>query len=113
MKARSFTTVVVLLLFAIAGAHAEPVTFHQSVELALRHSGMMAIATADQQRAHANYLELRNLYLPQVTVGSGLGWSYGYPMSIEGSAPTIFNVDTRQYVINVANKAFMKAAKID
>ncbi len=71
------------------------------------------MATADQQRAHANYLELRNMYIPQVTLGSGLGWSYGYPMSIEGSAPTIFNVDTRQYIINAANQAFMKAAKLD
>src|SRR5256885_13826971 len=34
-------------------------------------------------------------------------------MSIEGSAPTIFNVDTRQFVINAANKAFMNAAKLD
>jgi len=119
MKARSLSTLCVLLIavvmtvLASASAAAEPVTFRQAVELALRHSGTMAIATADQQKAHANYLELRNMYLPQVTLGSGLGWSYGYPMSIEGSAPSIFNVDTRQYVINVANQAFMKAAKLD
>ncbi|MBI2678860.1 MAG: TolC family protein [Candidatus Koribacter versatilis] len=115
MKARPFSALFVLLflLLASALAGAEPVTFRQAVELALRHSGTMAIATADQQRAHANYLELRNLYLPQVTLGSGLGWTYGYPMSIEGSAPSIFNVDTRQYVINAANRAFMKAAKLD
>src|SRR2546423_3397056 len=115
MKARPFSALFVLLLLVFAGlcANAEPVTFRQAVELALRHSGTMAIASADQQRAHANYLELRNMYIPQVTLGSGLGWSYGYPMSIEGSAPTIFNVDTRQFVINAANQAFMKAAKLD
>src|SRR3954468_2398156 len=115
MKARPFCALFVLLLLVFAGASAkaDPVTFRQAVELALRHSGTMAIATADQQRAHASYLELRNMYLPQVTLGSGLGWSYGYPMSIEGSAPTIFNVDTRQYIINAANKAFMNAAKLD
>lgn len=115
MKARPFSALFVLLLLLLASAlaGAEPVTFRQAVELALRHSGTMAIATADQQRAHANYIELRNMYLPQVTLGSGLGYSYGYPMSIEGSAPTIFNVETRQYVINAANQAFMKAAKLD
>src|SRR5437016_5930651 len=72
MKARSLSAFFVLLLSAVSSAHADPVTFHQAVELALRHSGTMAIATADQQRAHASYLELRNMYLPQVTLGSGL-----------------------------------------
>jgi outer membrane protein TolC len=101
-----------IALFA-ARAGADPVTFRQAVELALRHSGTMVMASADQQHAHADYLELRNNYLPQMTAGSGLGYSYGYPMSIEGAAPTIVSVDTRQYVFNAANYKFMKAAKID
>ncbi|HSE48162.1 MAG TPA: TolC family protein [Terriglobales bacterium] len=114
MKARALCLVLMILaVLSAADAAAEAVPFRRAIELALRHSGTMAIASADQQRAHANYLELRNMYLPQVTLGSGLGYSYGYPMSIEGSAPTIFNVDTRQYVINPSHRAFMKAAKVD
>lgn len=113
MRARSVCALVGVCVMMAASAAAEQVPFRRAIELALRHSGTMAMASADQQRAHANYLELRNLYLPQVTLGSGLGYSYGYPMSIEGSAPTIFNVDTRQYVINPSHQAFMKAAKVD
>jgi outer membrane protein TolC len=112
MKARALTLFILTVLFA-TGAPGEAIPFRRAIDLALRHSGTMAIASADQQRAHANYLELRNMYLPQVTAGSGLGYSFGYPMSIEGSAPTIFNVDTRQYVINPSHRAFMKAAKVD
>lgn len=112
MKARALTLLILTVLLA-TDAFGEAVPFRRAIDLALRHSGMMAIASADQRRAHANYLELRNMYLPQVTLGSGLGYSYGYPMSIEGSAPTIFNVDTRQYVINPSHRAFMKAAKVD
>lgn len=114
MKARALCFVVVMLaLLSSTQAMADPLPFRRAIELALRHSGTMAMASADQQRAHANYMELRNMYLPQVTLGSGLGYSFGYPMSIEGSAPTIFNVNTRQYVINPSHHALMKAAKVD
>ena len=114
MRARRFLALFVLIsAFYAARAGADPVTFRQAVELALRHSGTMMMASADQQRAHADYLELRNNYLPTMTAGSGLGYSYGYPMSIEGAAPTIVSVDTRQYVFNAANYKFMKAARID
>jgi len=113
MKARSVTTLVALCVVMAAPAAGEAVPFRRAVELALRHSGTMAIASADQRRAQATYQEQRNLYLPQVTFGSGLGYSYGYPMSIEGSAPTIFNADTRQFLINPSHRAFMKAAKVD
>ena len=113
MRARSFALFVVIALFVAVRAGADPVTFRQAVELALRHSGTMVMASADQQRAHADFLELRNNYLPTITAGSGLGYSYGYPMSIEGAAPTIVSVDTRQYIFNAANYKFMKAARID
>jgi len=113
MKARSLSALAALLMLLAAVAGAEPVPFRRAIDLALRHSGVMGMAVADQQRAHASYQELRNMYLPQVTLGSGLGYSYGYPMSIEGSAPTIFNVDTRQFLINPANHKFSMAAKLD
>jgi outer membrane protein TolC len=53
------------------------------------------------------------VFIPNLVLGSGLGYSYGYPMSIEGSAPTVFNVNTQSLLINPAQKSFMKAAKID
>jgi outer membrane protein TolC len=113
MRARFLAFFVVISALFAARAGADPVTFRQAVELALRHSGTMMMASADQQRTHADYLELRNNYLPTLTAGSGLGFSYGYPMSIEGAAPSIVSVDTRQYIFNAANYKFMKAARID
>lgn len=104
---------VLLTLAMVLPAAAEPLPFRRAVELALRHSATMAIAAADQVRAHEAYLELRNMYLPQVTVGSGLGFSYGYPMSIEGAAPSIISVDTRQYLLNFSHREFMRAARVE
>jgi outer membrane protein TolC len=65
------------------------------------------------QRSYAAYLETRNSYIPQVVAGSGLGWTYGYPLSIEGSPPALLNVVTQSTLLNFAQNQFMKAARID
>jgi outer membrane protein TolC len=83
------------------------------MELALQHSGTTAIAAAEQVRAEQSYRELKNLYYPQMTVGSGIGASAGFPLSLEGSAPSILNVTSQQYVLNLANRDLIKAAKTE
>jgi outer membrane protein TolC len=107
-----------LALFAavltIAGhGQAEPLPLERAIRLALAHSTSSAIAGADVQRAFASYRELRNNYIPQLVVGSGLGWSYGFPLSIEGSAPSLVNAVAQSSVFNPAQRQFLGAAKID
>ena len=97
----------------LAEAAAEPLSFRRAVELALQHAGATAVANAEQLRAQQAYNELRDLYLPQVVVGSGLGYTDGFPLSLEGAAPAVFNVTTQQYVLNLANRDFMRAAKTE
>jgi outer membrane protein TolC len=95
--------------FSLPPLWAEPVPLKRVVELALAHSSTMAGAAADTQRAFAAYSEARNQYVPQVVVGSGLGTSYGYPLTLEGSAPSIFNVAAQSAVINPALKEFIRS----
>ncbi|HMG99858.1 MAG TPA: hypothetical protein VK555_00530, partial [Terriglobales bacterium] len=71
---------------------AEPLPLQRAVQLALSHSTASGAASADEQRAFASYHEARNQYLPQAIVGSGLGASWGFPLTLEGSAPSIINV---------------------
>ena len=92
---------------------AEPVPLKRVVELALSHATGVAIATADQQRAAANYRELRDNYLPQLTTGAGLGFSYGFPLSLEGSAPALFNITAQSALLNSSLRDAMKAMKLD
>lgn len=92
---------------------AEPIPLKRIVELALTHATGTAIAAADQQHAIASYRELRNNYIPQVTTGAGLGWSYGFPLGLEGSAPSLFNVNAQSALLNPGLKGFMKAAQSD
>src|SRR5208337_4913475 len=82
-----------------------------AIRLALAHSTSSAIANADVQKAFASYRELRNNYLPQLFAGSGLGYTYGYPLSIEGSAPALGSVVAQSTVFNPAQRQFLNAAK--
>jgi outer membrane protein TolC len=99
-----------LLLFP-ATLWAEPVTLKHAVELALQHANGAAIAAAEQQSAEANARLLRDNYIPQLTAGSGLGWSYGFPLTLGGSAPSIFNVNAGSALFHPELRSFIGAAK--
>jgi len=116
MKPRAGMRVHKLLLamFCLpASLLAEPVTLQHVVELALKHANGTAIAAADEQHASAGYRELHNSYVPQVTVGAGLGWSYGFPLSLEGSAPSLFNVSAQSALLHPELRSFIRAAQTE
>ena len=99
-------------LFSASGiGAAEPLTLKRAVQLALTHSTAMAQASADEQRVFASYAEARNQYVPQVVAGSGLGASWGFPLSLEGAAPSIFNVNAQSALVNPALREFVHAAR--
>ena len=101
------------LLWAADAAAPQPLPFHKAIELALQHSGVMGIATINQWRANWAYREVKANYIPQITIGSGLGYSYGFPLTLEGSAPSVANFTSVQSLFNLSLQQFMKAAKID
>ena len=103
---------VLPLIFSLT-ANAETLTLKRAVQLALAHSPAAAQASADEQRAFAAYREARNQYIPQVTVGSGLGASWGYPLSLEGSAPSLVNMTAQSALFNPALQDFMRAARVE
>ena len=92
---------------------AEPVSLHRAVNLALKHATGIDISVADQQHAAASYRELRNSYIPQLNAGAGIGWSDGFPLSLEGAAPSLFNVTGQSSLINPALKDFIRAAQAE
>lgn len=92
---------------------AEPVPLKRVVELALSHATAGGVATADEQRTAAAYRELRDSYIPQVTTGAGLGYSYGFPLSLEGAAPSLFNINAQSAVLNFSLREFLKAARVE
>jgi outer membrane protein TolC len=104
---------ILAVLFVPSSLLAEPVSLKRAVELALTHATGAAIAAADERHASAGYRELRNNYVPQVSTGAGLGYSYGFPLALEGSAPSLFNITTQSAMLNPALRDFVRAAKAD
>jgi outer membrane protein TolC len=115
ISCRGALSVKWILVFVLLPASllAEPVPLRQIVELALSHATGAAIAAADEQHASASYRELRNNYVPQISTGAGLGYSYGFPLALEGSAPSLFNINTQSALLNPSLRDFVRAAKID
>jgi len=70
---------------------AETVTLSlkQAVEMALKQNPDIALARLAEQRAVLQVQVVKEPLLPRVIAGSGLAYSNGFPMSIEGSAPSI------------------------
>ncbi len=93
---------------------AEPVPLRRVVELALSHATGGAIVAADEQHAAGVVRELRDSYIPQLTVGAGLGPpSYGFPLSIEGQPPSLFNVNAQSALWNPSLRESLRAAKAE
>ena len=113
---RQFMQLLVAVSMAMAlvlPACGQEFTLQRAIELALTHSTATGASTADQMHAYESYMEARNSFIPQVTVGSDVGYAYGFPLSLEGSAPTVFNVTSQSYVLNLAQKEFVRAAKAE
>jgi outer membrane protein TolC len=100
----------VLLLMTSIAVMAEPLPFRRAMELVAQH-GTASVAAAEQARARAGYLETRNMFLPQLVVGSGVAKTYGFPLSIEGSAPAVLSINYQSYLFNPAQRDFIKSAR--
>src|SRR5438309_3563516 len=46
-----------------------------------------------------------------MTVGSAIGYSAGFPLSLEGAAPSIFNITSQQFLLNPAQKWLVRSAR--
>ncbi|HET7439968.1 MAG TPA: TolC family protein, partial [Terriglobales bacterium] len=104
---------ILLTCVSLNAAAQEGLPFRRAIELALTHSSEMALSGADEARAYRTYLEARSSYIPQAAIGSDVGYAYGFPLSLEGSAPTLFNVTAQSSVFNPAQREFIRAAKAE
>lgn len=94
-----------LLFFSTAAlcwGEIRTMTLKEAVDLALRQNPDLVMSRLEEQK---NWLEVRvahDPFVPKVVVGSGAAYSNGFPMSIEGSAPSVFRADAVGTVFNRA-----------
>ena len=75
-------------------------TFQEAVRLALSRSPEVLLAEAQALRAREGLRESRASNRLRVYAGTGLAYNNGFPLSIEGSAPSIFQVNASQPFFN-------------
>jgi outer membrane protein TolC len=92
---------------------AEPLSLKRAIELAVSHGAAIGTSKEDEQRAFATYREAKDSVIPQLVVGSGLGATWGFPLSLENAAPSILNVTAQSSLINPALREFTRAARTE
>jgi outer membrane protein TolC len=82
--------------------HAEVhyLNLRQAVELAMKQNPDVMMARLDEQKAVQGVRVARDPFSPRITVGSGLAYSNGFPMSIEGAAPSVIQAYAKQFIFN-------------
>jgi outer membrane protein TolC len=75
-------------------------TLRQAVEAALKQNPDIMVARLDEEKARQGVRLARDPFTPRITVGSGLAYSSGFPMSIDGSAPSVVQAHASQFIFN-------------
>lgn len=75
-------------------------TMRQAVARALTQNPDIALARLDQKEAESQIQIARDPFVPRVVAGSGLAYNNGFPLSVEGSAPSVFEIQANQYLLN-------------
>ncbi|MGH9638645.1 MAG: TolC family protein [Bryobacteraceae bacterium] len=83
-----------------AAAEVHALTLRQALDIASRQNPDVLLARLDQQHAEAGIRIANDPFRPKVYAGSGLAYTYGYPNSIDGSAPSVFQMRTDMQLYN-------------
>jgi outer membrane protein TolC len=94
-------------LLAAASAHAQ-ISLVSAVDLALKSNPRVRSAQADIDKSTAVLKESKDVYIPAVAVGSGLGWSYGYPLG----QPSVINATVQGVILSWSQRDYIRAARL-
>jgi outer membrane protein TolC len=89
-----------LFFVSLVSAEVHSLTLQQALEIAARQNPEVALARLDEQRASQGVLVALDPFRPKVYGGSGLAYTYGYPNSIDGNAPSIIELKTDMALFN-------------
>lgn len=92
-------------------AEIHQLTLNQVAARALGQSPEALLARIEEQKAAEQVRGARDPFIPKIYAGSGLAYSYGFPMSIEGSAPSIVQTRAVASVLNRSQSLHLAQAK--
>jgi len=115
-------TVIFTLLYPCAGIafasdpsgmapESRKLTVQEAVQMTLSRSPDVLLAEARTIRAAEALRESRSLKKPQLVTGTGLAYNNGYPLSMEGAAPSIFQIGASQSIFSKRNNNLIREAE--
>jgi outer membrane protein TolC len=108
---------IVLLLTAVvsstlaARADTHTLTLKQAVARALTQNPEVVMARLDEAKASLGVRLATSPFTPHMGVGTGLAYTNGFPLSIEGSAPAVFEAKANEYLFNKPQSYAIAQAK--
>jgi outer membrane protein TolC len=97
-------TVIILAAAVLAAFSASAETYtlslKQAVARALTQNPEVVMARLDQIKSELGVRLAINPFTPRVGIGTGLAYTNGFPLSIEGAAPAIFQARATQALYN-------------
>ncbi len=102
------TTLLLLVVAALlpAAGHAQ-ISLSSAVDLALQNNPRVKLAQADTLKARAAYSETKDIYIPSLNAGAGLGQSYGY----SNNPPTLFTFSAGSLVYSASQFNYIRSAR--
>jgi outer membrane protein len=89
----------------------ETLSLEAAIRRAVERAPDVALAASQAARAGETVRETRALNRPQAVTGTGLAYNNGFPISIEGSSPSIFQVAVTQSILSKKNNNLIREAE--
>lgn len=90
---------------------ARRLTLGEAIRMTLGRAPELALARTESERAGEALRETRSLNLPQVVTGTGLAYNNGFPLSLEGSAPSVVQLGFSQSILSKRNNNLVREAR--
>jgi outer membrane protein TolC len=114
-KTAFFAGTLALALFTAASAQepgpAHKLTLKEAVALAVQNSRELALARVQSNVADKTVAFNRAQFLPNLYSGSGAAYTYGFPLTAAGGAPSVFNTEYVQTVFNPPLRGEFRASQ--
>jgi outer membrane protein TolC len=98
-----------LCILALSIACPAQISFASAIQLAVRNSPRVRTAELDLTKAQRNLAIAKDIFIPSVVTGGGLGWTHGITLTV----PTIFTVNAQSLVYSNQQRYAIRAAHAD
>jgi len=107
MKEKTLRGCAAMLMALAPALVSAQVSLSTVVDLAQRNSNAVKMAEADVQKAQAALDQTRDAFIPNLSIGSTIGYSYGFPTG----QPSVGNASMQSLVFSYSQQQYVRAAR--